>query len=173
MESNGTVCAICLDEINYENCEEPIIETICNHVFHEECFNEWAERSSSCPYCRQILTNEFDIFTYDIHFNNLSSLFNKRINMLRKRWSLTITDNNLHLQRYVKNINRYQVLKTVEIEFKKIKWFKCGDDFLMLNILKPNGKFYKKTLYFKKMSESGLFFDHLMSQLQNQVEQVN
>ena len=172
MESNP-VCAICLDEINYEDCEEPIIETICNHVFHEECFNEWAERSSSCPYCRQILTNEFDIFTYDIHLNNLSLLFKKRINLMKKKWSLTITDNKLDLQRYVKNTNRYQVLKTLEIEFKKIKWFKCGNDFLILHIIKPNGKFYNKTLYFSKKAETGVFFDHLMNKLKTQVQQAN
>ena len=32
-------------------------------------------------------------------------------------------------------------------------------------ILKPNGKFYQKTIYFKKMAETGLFFEYLLSNL--------
>ena len=167
--SSYDVCAICLDEIDHEGCDEPIMETICNHIFHEECFNEWAERSASCPYCRQILTNEFDVCTYDFNFNKLSMILNRRINFGKKRWSLTLTDGTLYLQKHTNNTNQYQPITTIKINIKKIKWFKCGEDFLMLHIVKPDGKFYNKTLYFTKKAETGLFFDHLMNKIKEVV----
>jgi hypothetical protein len=161
--SSYDVCAICLDEIENEGCDQPIMETECHHIFHEECFDEWAKRSACCPYCRHILTTDFDIYTYDIHFNNLSVLLKRRINFRKKRWALTLTDNTLHLQRHTKNTNQYQPMMDIKIKLNKVKWFKCKDDFLMLHILKPNGQFYNKTLYFKKKADNGLFFDHLMN----------
>lgn len=162
---NYNVCAICLGDIDHSDSEEPIVETVCNHLFHEECLDEWMERSACCPYCRHILNDEFEVFTYGIHLNTISRLLNKRINLRKTKWCVTLTDNKLHLQKINKNINNYQPLKTIEIDLKKVKHFKSGHDFLILHILKPNGKFYNKTIYFSKPAEAGLFFDHIMNNI--------
>jgi hypothetical protein len=44
-----TECSICLEEITDETRKtlEP-----CNHSFHNDCINEWAKSSDSCPLCR-------------------------------------------------------------------------------------------------------------------------
>ena len=162
---NYNVCAICLGDIDHSDSEEPIVETVCDHLFHEECLDEWMERSACCPYCRHILNDEFEVFTYGIHLNTISRLLNKRINLRKTKWCVTLTDNKLHLQKVNKNINNYQPLKTIEIDLKKVKHFKSGHDFLILHILKPNGKFYNKTIFFSKPAEAGLFFDHIMNNI--------
>jgi hypothetical protein len=48
----GEQCSICWE--NIENIETMAI-TNCNsipHVFHTECIQTWAKRSSTCPNCR-------------------------------------------------------------------------------------------------------------------------
>lgn len=44
-------CSICLEEMYKE-----IKETICNHIFHKECIEEWIKNNkNSCPLCRKNL----------------------------------------------------------------------------------------------------------------------
>jgi hypothetical protein len=60
------ICPICLEEYN----EEKRIVTKCGHVFHDECLNQWIEASSnySCPYCKEIVSSNFNaIFTDEIN----------------------------------------------------------------------------------------------------------
>ena len=159
---NLEVCAICLGDIDHSDSDEPITETICNHVFHEECLNEWLERSGCCPYCRHILKDDFEVFTYGIHLNTISRLLNRRINLRKARWNLTLTNNKLYLQKVNTNTNVYQPLKTIEIDLKKVKYFKTGYDFIVLHMIKPNGKVFNKTIFFNKPAEAGLFLDYIM-----------
>lgn len=41
-------CTICLDEINADSQE-----LICKHKFHQDCLDNWQNRSNACPNCRQ------------------------------------------------------------------------------------------------------------------------
>jgi hypothetical protein len=43
-------CSICLDKN-----EKIWIKTHCNHLYHNECINEWMEINKSCPICREQL----------------------------------------------------------------------------------------------------------------------
>ena len=50
-DKDGEKCSICLEEMNKE-----IKQTICNHLFHKECIEEWIKNSkNSCPLCRKNL----------------------------------------------------------------------------------------------------------------------
>lgn len=42
-------CSICLADIS------EAVATLCKHIFHKECIEEWAKNSSICPMCRQSL----------------------------------------------------------------------------------------------------------------------
>lgn len=44
-------CSICLDD----ECDKQYIRTNCNHIFHEECINNWSQINNNCPYCKSIL----------------------------------------------------------------------------------------------------------------------
>ena len=41
------VCSICLDETDMSEIES----TICGHVFHRRCLQDWWERRYTCPMC--------------------------------------------------------------------------------------------------------------------------
>ena len=62
--SDNDNCSICLEEIK-EN--EIVTKLECNHVFHEECINEWANVSGKqrqdnmiweCPLCRYTIRSD-------------------------------------------------------------------------------------------------------------------
>ena len=52
--NENDICSICRDDTN--------MKVSCNHYFHEECINEWINKSKNklCPYCRRQL--EFKIY---------------------------------------------------------------------------------------------------------------
>ncbi|KAL4428887.1 hypothetical protein ABPG74_001374 [Tetrahymena malaccensis] len=47
--SNQIVCSICLQAIQ-EN--DKYRETICKHLFHQECLDVWIQKQRNCPMCR-------------------------------------------------------------------------------------------------------------------------
>jgi hypothetical protein len=52
-------CAICFEELNNEDKENPIITLHCNHTFHRQCVINSCENvrlECKCPLCRKILT---------------------------------------------------------------------------------------------------------------------
>ncbi|EAS05310.1 zinc finger, C3HC4 type (RING finger) protein (macronuclear) [Tetrahymena thermophila SB210] len=47
--SNQIICSICLQAIQ-EN--DKYRETICKHLFHQECLDVWIQKQRNCPMCR-------------------------------------------------------------------------------------------------------------------------
>ena len=48
----GTSCPICLDEFHQNS---KVVETSCNHIFHEQCLRSWLTEQCikpTCPCCR-------------------------------------------------------------------------------------------------------------------------
>jgi hypothetical protein len=41
-------CSICFETMK----EKKVILTICNHVYHDRCLEEWIESNATCPLCR-------------------------------------------------------------------------------------------------------------------------
>ncbi|KAL4449988.1 hypothetical protein ABPG74_015107 [Tetrahymena malaccensis] len=51
---SGELCAVCLEEFVLN--KDLVRVTICHHVFHNECLEEWLKKQQNCPSCRQELT---------------------------------------------------------------------------------------------------------------------
>ena len=51
--SDNVLCSICLENLEAENIS--ITETICNHIFHDQCLNIWLNNHNTCPCCRMQL----------------------------------------------------------------------------------------------------------------------
>ncbi|WCJ26516.1 RING/U-box superfamily protein [Euphorbia peplus] len=49
-KSNDTTCPICLCEYQPKETLRTILD--CNHYFHVECIDEWLQKNSACPLCR-------------------------------------------------------------------------------------------------------------------------
>ncbi|MBA0693813.1 hypothetical protein Goari_004160 [Gossypium aridum] len=59
----GLECAVCLSK--FEDIEILRLLPQCKHGFHIDCIDQWLERHSSCPLCRQkVNANDPTIFTY-------------------------------------------------------------------------------------------------------------
>ena len=43
-------CSICLEDFKLG---DDSAVTKCNHIFHKSCIEEWYDRKSSCPNCRE------------------------------------------------------------------------------------------------------------------------
>ena len=50
-------CPICYDEMDESNS----IITNCNHKYHKDCLNVWANKHNSCPICRKKLIDSYII----------------------------------------------------------------------------------------------------------------
>ncbi|XVF49136.1 hypothetical protein PTKIN_Ptkin03bG0244000 [Pterospermum kingtungense] len=59
----GLECAVCLSK--FEDIEVLRLLPKCKHAFHINCIDQWLEKHSSCPLCRQKIDSEDPtIFTY-------------------------------------------------------------------------------------------------------------
>ncbi|XVF34886.1 hypothetical protein REPUB_Repub18cG0097000 [Reevesia pubescens] len=59
----GLECAVCLSK--FEDIEILRLLPKCKHAFHIDCIDQWLEKHSSCPICRQKVNAEDPtIFTY-------------------------------------------------------------------------------------------------------------
>ncbi|XP_053976381.1 E3 ubiquitin-protein ligase TRAIP-like [Hylaeus volcanicus] len=61
------ICAICKDHLVQS---DEIFHTQCAHVFHFQCLTQWLERSSSCPQCRDEVTQSKIYRLYFTFSNN-------------------------------------------------------------------------------------------------------
>lgn len=59
LKSDDTICSICLDVV--ETRQKKVLP--CSHSYHSLCIKEWQTSSSTCPLCRNLLSQEktFDI----------------------------------------------------------------------------------------------------------------
>lgn len=109
-------CTICLDEIH----PEKISKTNCNHLFCENCLNDWFQQGKySCPLCRnniefyEINNVKTKILPIKIENNNLNSLGSMneiirrliQVNMKYKCYTYTLLVYNIY------NIVSYYFLK--------------------------------------------------------------
>ena len=75
--SNDNCCPICLDDFD----DYTKITTLkCNHIFHEDCINQWLTKKSSCPYCRLYLKDIVNV----MYTQGKSMFLNKEIIILPK-----------------------------------------------------------------------------------------
>ena len=51
-------CSICLEEFLFSS-DETIIETDCNHYFHETCIKPWLRIRTRCPNCQSNLVARY------------------------------------------------------------------------------------------------------------------
>lgn len=49
IEQKQCECSICL---NFDECEEKIVELKCKHKFHHHCISQWVSKVNSCPMCK-------------------------------------------------------------------------------------------------------------------------
>ena len=45
-------CVICINDFKRN---ETILKLHCNHIFHENCIEEWLQIKMECPICRKII----------------------------------------------------------------------------------------------------------------------
>ncbi|XP_022751716.1 E3 ubiquitin-protein ligase ATL42-like isoform X1 [Durio zibethinus] len=69
----GLECAVCLSK--FEDIEILRLLPNCKHAFHINCIDQWLEKHSSCPLCRQkVNAKDQTIFTYS---NSMRFLLNQ------------------------------------------------------------------------------------------------
>jgi hypothetical protein len=52
------VCAICLDK--FEESKNNIRRLLCNHIFCNDCINQWWQKSKKCPCCNVNVLDAYD-----------------------------------------------------------------------------------------------------------------
>ena len=50
-------CSICMIEFS-ETDGKQVAELSCEHIFHEECLQQWVLKNDSCPICRRSIIEE-------------------------------------------------------------------------------------------------------------------
>jgi hypothetical protein len=71
-DNNETNCAICL-EINNENSK--VLNTGCNHKFHEKCIEELLQHHNKCPICKKKIKITNKIITNNIIKNTINVIY--------------------------------------------------------------------------------------------------
>ena len=126
------VCAICLEEL----LVKPITLSKCNHSFHLECISQWTDKNNTCPYCRCLIKE-----SWDIKSSILNILFRKCTIILRKE--------NLIIKNY-KNI--------LDIHFVKIKDFAIINKNILYISLRINDVLKKYHFEFLQNNHLNEFF---------------
>jgi hypothetical protein len=54
-KKNLQTCSVCLQEFDFNST---VRKTICAHVFHTGCLDEWCIKNLSCPMCRTEFSRE-------------------------------------------------------------------------------------------------------------------
>ncbi len=49
------LCSVCLIEFEMEDL---VRKTICDHLFHKECLEQWLKKHENCPICRKNLSKK-------------------------------------------------------------------------------------------------------------------
>ncbi|KAK5773229.1 E3 ubiquitin-protein ligase ATL42-like [Gossypium arboreum] len=76
----GLECSVCLSK--FEDTEVLRLLPQCKHAFHVECIDEWLEKHSSCPLCRQkINADDPTILTYSNSFRFLRNGSNSNMEL--------------------------------------------------------------------------------------------
>ena len=55
IDLDEVICPICITEVTCSDSKVTIRP--CNHVFHEDCLDEWVEHNDTCPVCRDTIKN--------------------------------------------------------------------------------------------------------------------
>lgn len=56
-------CIICYKIINTttntttNTSTNKIFKTTCNHIYHNNCIEEWLKKNNTCPICRTVICN--------------------------------------------------------------------------------------------------------------------
>ncbi len=85
-EGNNNSCSICLDDFKVDESVAQSSNSVCHHLFHEECIILWlsARRDAFCPYCRRpflclpINTSQTSIASHDPISTTLDDLESSR-----------------------------------------------------------------------------------------------
>jgi peptidoglycan hydrolase CwlO-like protein len=92
--------------------------TLCGHVFHYACLNQWVnqKRSKNCPECRAEINGEEDIHKV---FFNVSSKSDDELQQDTDDEKLQMKKRTETLTKYIKHITKE--LGHVELKFDKLK----------------------------------------------------
>lgn len=56
------VCAIC----RADDAPNDLVQTVCQHIFHQNCLETWLKIKNICPLCRRDFSNDelFETITF-------------------------------------------------------------------------------------------------------------
>ena len=128
---SNDVCPICLDEL----LGSPIQLQKCGHSFHYSCINEWYKKHNTCPYCRCIVKDYWDIKC------NVFNIFLTKCKVI-------LNNNNLIFK---KNQN-----KNIEVNFVQIKEIRLEKKIIYI-LMKINNKLTKYSLKFPNEQENEFY----------------
>ncbi|XP_024972144.1 RING-H2 finger protein ATL3-like [Cynara cardunculus var. scolymus] len=77
---DGLECAVCLSEL--QEGEKTRILPKCNHAFHVECIDMWFHSHSTCPICRNLVSEQTDKISVESLLEEQSSRGDFPTNML-------------------------------------------------------------------------------------------
>lgn len=133
-EEKKDICGICHDTIISEG--KTPCQTICNHLFHRDCLNEWTVEHNTCPICREnfykeeTMANVNELTNY-LHFENIDHLVIHTDYLLR--YSCDQCQRQIAIERYhLLNSNYDLCIKCYNERFNKVEEIK--DDFIINNI---------------------------------------
>lgn len=61
LQSNYGDCSVCLQPMVLSDDNDNIRRSICDHVFHKICIENWLQYNTTCPICRAILIPDFQM----------------------------------------------------------------------------------------------------------------
>ncbi|KAL4476287.1 hypothetical protein ABPG74_010020 [Tetrahymena malaccensis] len=101
-------CTICLE--GYQE-EDKVRISICGHLYHQICIDQWLVAHTNCPYCRQELTEkELEVWLQKRIQEQILKQQQKQIKEVMVQF-LTSIDNNEQLKKILKNCHQEQKQK--------------------------------------------------------------
>ncbi|EAR87996.2 zinc finger, C3HC4 type (RING finger) protein (macronuclear) [Tetrahymena thermophila SB210] len=101
-------CTICLE--GYKE-EDKVRISICGHLYHQACIDQWLVAHTNCPYCRQELTEkELEVWLQKRIQDQIQKQQQKEVKDMIVQF-LSSIDNNEQLKKILKNCHQEQKQK--------------------------------------------------------------
>jgi hypothetical protein len=119
--TDNNTCSICWEELN-----ENTTITLCKHIFHKKCIEEWKEYQKNCPYCRASFIDRVPTILFDELIANDGNI--EQLTVDNFKYYYYLNESNFNQYQILQYINRIKYAKQIKSNLLLYKNYKISGE---------------------------------------------